>query len=349
MTLDIENRLRATYVAVAEQTRVTPVDPDTWTTAAQWDTRGGDDAGRHRRRWPTLAAAAAVVLVVAGVALVNRPSAGPAATTIEELRSAVDRAALSLIPEGFGLVEIESRDDGGRLVYTDGERELILQTIVDSPVPAGDPVEVRGLDGRLRRDGDTTVLAWVERPGVTVEVIGVGEWTTDELIDIANDVTMMTSPSWDRLTENSGFAGTDLLEFGIEVAEYPDFPGSGEGTPPLERRLVGSLQGESLLGGVRLHFGGSTMPTGIDGPSIYLWDGEVIFVIVDGGVERVDIVLDDEVIATVEPVTDPVSPDVRVASIGISPAATDPEVLRARGTARLYASDGTLISEEPIS
>jgi hypothetical protein len=201
----------------------------------------------------------------------------------------------------------------------------------------------------VRRDGDTTVLAWVERPGVTVEVVGVGDWTTDELIDIGNDVTMMTTPSWDLLTENSGFAGTDLLEFGIEVAEYPDFPGSGSGTPTLERRLVGSLQGESLLGGVRLYFGGSTLPTGIDGPYIYLWDREVVFVIVDRGVERVDIVLDDEVIATVEPVTDPVSPDVRVASIGITPAATDPEVLRARARARLYASDGTLISEEPIS
>jgi hypothetical protein len=282
-----------------------------------------------------------VVLVVAGVALVNRPSADPAATTIEELRATVDRAALSWAPEGFGLVEIESLDDGGRLVYTDGERELIVQTIVDAPVPAGDPVEVRGLAGRVRQAGDTTVLAWVERPGVTVEVIGIGEWTTEELIDIGNDVTMMTTASWDRLTENSGFV--EAWHFEIEVAEYdPDFP--GEGTSTLERRLVGSVQT-----GLALGISGSSFSSSVDQPSINIWNGDMIVILVDGGVGRVDIVLDDEVIATVDPVTDPVSPDLRVASIGIAPAATDPELLRASGTARLYASDGSLISEEPIS
>jgi hypothetical protein len=340
MTIDIEDRLRATYVAVAEQTRVTPVDPEAWAATDQWDNSRGLEDARRRRRWPTLAAAAAVVLVVAGVALVNRPSAGPAASTIEELRAAVDRAALSLIPAGFGLVEIESLD-GGRLVFTDGERELIVQTIIDAPVPAGDPVEVRGLAGRVRRDGDATVLAWVERPGVTVEVIGTGDWTTDELIDIGNDVTMMTTPSWDRLTENSGFV--EAWHFDIEVAEYdPDFP--GEGTATLERRLVGGVQT-----GVALGISGSSFSSSIDEPTITIWSGELIFIVVDGGVERVDIVLDEEVIASVEPVADPVSPDVRVASIGITTVAIDPKVLRTGGTALLYASNGTLISEEPIS
>jgi hypothetical protein len=288
-----------------------------------------------------------VVLVVAGVALVNRPSADPAATTIDELRAAVDRAALSLIPAGFGLVEIESLDDGGRLVFTDGERELIVRTTVDAPVPAGDPVEVRGLAGRVRQAGDTTVLAWVERPGVTVEVIGIGEWTTDELIDIGNDVTMMTTASWDRLTENSGFAGTDQLEFGIEVAEYdPDFP--GEGTSKLERRLVGSVQSGlgleiGLMSGAISGF--SATYIGRTGDDIYVF-------VVSGDVHRVDLELDGEVIASFEPVPDPASPDVRAASIDLGslvPPRADGEASGADVRARLLREDGTLISEEPVS
>jgi hypothetical protein len=346
MTIDIEERLRATYVAVAEQTRVTPVDP-AWAATDQWDNSRGLDDARRRRRWPTLAAAAAVVLVVAGVALVNRPSAGPAASTIDELRAAVDRAALSLIPEGFGLVEIESLDDGGRLVFTDGERQLIVQTIIDAPVPAGDPVEVRGLAGRVRRDGDTTVLAWVERPGVTVEVIGVGEWTTGELIDIGNDVTMMTTPSWDLLTENSGFVEARLLEPGIEVAEYdPDFP--GEGTSTLERRLVGSVQsGLGLEIGLTSGSisGFSTTYIGRTGDDTYVF-------VVSGDVHRVDLDLVGEVIASFEPVPDPASPDVRVASIDLGslvPPRADGAASGVGVLARLLREDGTLISEEPIS
>lgn len=325
------DRLRATYTAVAEQT---PVDDTAPIDAYVRVVPLGERSRRHR----FLGAAAAAVMVLVVVTVMVDRDDRPAVGSIEALAGRLRHAGLGLIPEGFGLVSIETTEDRDELVFTDGSRELRIVTERRVGPVLGD-VPVRGRLGAISSEGDRAELRWTEREGVAISLVGTDGWTEDELVGIADTVVTVSDEAWELLVRRSGFAELPMNE--VDRAVYDDsFPAidGQDGGGVLTRSTAGSLQG-----GLRIMTGCCEGGPPVPDRSVFFREPGVYKVNTGADIDRVEIVLDDQVIATVRPIADPAAPSEQFASVRIPG-----EGVRGRAVARFIAADGRIVDTELV-
>jgi len=301
---DVLRRLRATYRAIAEATTA-EIPP-----ASDLRRGAASDSARPRRA-NALLIAASLVLVLGGVAALAWSRQGSSATSLEQMTSRMRHATLTTIPDGFGLVTIDSTDDVDRLTLYDGSREFALVTRRTGggdlpPAPVGTGVEVRGRAAEATGSASAGFeLVWTEQPGVEVVLTTTaGDWAIDDVVNLAEQVMMVTDDAWDRLTDYGGFNMVEGADRVVIDNESPRIPGGGR----FDRAVYGSLQS-----GVSVAFANSFTVTGggtnfdarVAGPvHVVVATPDVATVLIVGNSDRIELT----------PVPDPGLPSVRVAS-----------------------------------
>ncbi len=306
---ELAGRLRRTYDAVAASTAVVtpPVSAVTSPRPDPVDASGGRPSA-----W--LLVAASLLLVLGGVGALTwiSPDDGGPASSIEQLTTRVRHATLSAIPAGFGLLTIESTADTDTLGFGDGVRELTIRTHRQQPgdsieTAGGNPVAVRATVAEVTGSEDAGFsVRWVEQPGVVVEVLADGSWRLAEVVDIADQIVMVTDETWARLTASAGFATVDDADRVVVDERSPEIPEAGR----MDRSLAGSLQT-----GVRIQLWSSYGPgTDDDTRSVGRWVDDVYIVTATDDDASIRIRRDGITIAEVAAPRDPSMPHRRFAS-----------------------------------
>lgn len=328
---EIIGRLRRTYGAVAASTTVDVPPVSSVTT-----TRPGpvDAAGSRPSAW--LLVAASLLLVFGGVAALTRirPGDGGPATSVGQLTTRVRHATLSIIPDGFGLLAIESTADTDTLDFGDGTRDFTITTRRTDPgeslaTTSGFSAAVRAtLADVTGSEGEGFVIRWTEQPGVHVEVATLGTWQLTEVVEIADQIVMVTDDTWARLTASSGFATVDGADRVVVDETSPKIPEAGR----MDRSVAGSLQT-----GVRIQLWSAYGPSAEHRVrSVGRLVDDVYIVTATGDDESIRIRRDGTEITRLALVRDPSMPHVRFASFAAGELAAEAvltiEYLDASGT-----------------
>lgn len=255
MSIDLEDRLRTMYAAVADTTEVrdelVPV---------------ADDAPpSHRsigRRGAVALIAAAAVLIVALVLVVTRHRSAAPAAPLKDRPFAV----ATWVPDGFGFTNSTQNTQPATTIHGFGGIPVRVATSVYSgpnshlisvSSPVGGTVApihgtravtlASGAVAQLTRDGEFVTVAWAQPGGHAASVYAQGI-TDDDAIRIAVNVWWVTEPMWQQITEKAGFRSL--------VLDAWNPPGTGGSSLTLSMR--GSMQK-----GFRLTYdvgGGSVAP-----------------------------------------------------------------------------------------
>ncbi len=235
---DLEERLRATYRAVAEQTVVAEELPPTHTVQPT-----AFSIRSRRPVWVGLGVAASLLAVLVVVLTTRRPT--------DLANSASDRTiAVPLhVPPGFGVDEAGSTGRGGipgfdglydgiHLVSYRGPglaHFVVAATGRGSGQPmAGDLMVTlfSGVDAWITRDVDITTIAWAQPNGPIVGIKASSALSDEELVNLANSIWYVTPSMFGQLTARGGFA-----EVALDRWEVP-----GDGSWRTSAQFVGSLQ-----------------------------------------------------------------------------------------------------------
>jgi hypothetical protein len=238
MSIDLEERLRTMYAAVADTTEV-----------REELVAVGDVPEPHRsigrRRAVALVAVAAVLIVGLVVVVTHHRSAEPAAPLKDR-----PFAVATWVPEGFGIDQtipyvnpgpgIHGFDDSWKGVsftrYTGPSfHDIIVATARHGsvpPLPGTRTVTLAsGAVAQLTRNGEFVTVAWVQPGGYATSVYAQGI-TDNDAVKIAVNIWWVTEQMWQQVTAKAGFPSLVL------DAWTP--PGAGGSTFTLTMR--GSLQ-----------------------------------------------------------------------------------------------------------
>lgn len=223
MSIDVEDLLRRTYADVAERTTVE--GRDDVTVVALSTVRD-----RRTSRWPLLAAAAVVALVVAGLVVLRRDGTDTAAPVDESTLVHVLPGALPDADGGveFGsapalpLIRIDTDAEHDVLEYASDDMSLEISVlrgaaVIDAPLGEPNTELADGTAARLTTSSGTA-LTWDRTPTmrVTVTMTGAPESTVRA---VADALLYVDAAAWALATDHAGFASTSASDAGI-VAEY---------------------------------------------------------------------------------------------------------------------------------
>ena len=225
--IDLEERLRATYRAVAERTQVAsqlaPLDTDLAPLVPL-----GALHSRPRRPSARLLtfAAALVLLVVAATAVLNRRDT-PATNSPSSTMDGRTRAIPGMVLPGFGLVESGTNSQmglpgfpdqpdgysGSVLRYDGANGKTYLVTAASDPgvLPLASPERMTLASGAVaavlrETDFQRITLAWVQT-GTIVSIRADG-FQLDDIVSIADSMWFTDPQTFDRAIERAGFAST---------------------------------------------------------------------------------------------------------------------------------------------
>ena len=208
---DLEQRLRATYRAVAEQTVVDEEHP------RLHEVQAAPLAARsHRPVWIGLAVAASLLAGLV-VVLATRHPAEPASP-----RGDRTVAVPLYLPSGFGLHEAGTTGRGGipgfdglydgiRLVSYQGPSlaHFVVAATGEGaglPTPGDRTVTLfSGVVATITSDVDLTTIAWAQPDGPFVGIKASG-LTDEELVNLANNLWYTTPEMFERAAARGGFA-----------------------------------------------------------------------------------------------------------------------------------------------
>lgn len=215
---DLEERLRAAYHSVAEQTVVAAEHPPLHVVRPLEAASMTRLAHTARRRSVIGLATAACLLAVVVVVLITRHPAQPAGGTGDRTV-----AVPTYIPTGFAYYQAGASTAGGVwgfsgtfdthvLEYRRGAASFVLSSALAEGVTpgAGDhTVELlSGVVAMVAIDPDITSIAWAQPNGPIVSVRGSG-MTEAELLDVANSLWYVTPTVFDQLNRYAGFLPPD--------------------------------------------------------------------------------------------------------------------------------------------
>jgi len=257
MSVDLEERLRTMYAAVADTTEV-----------REEPVAVGDVPEPHRsigrRRAVALVAVAAVLIVGLVVVVTRHRSAEPAAPLKDR-----PFAVLTWVPNGFafanatpdvqpntGLRGFPGQPAGVTFAEYDGAsaHRIIVSTARSgaiAPTPGTGSVSLTsGAVAQFTRDTEFVTVAWVQPGGYATSIYAQGI-TDDDAIGIANGIWFVTPPMWQQLTAKAGFPQLQL------DAWHPP----GDAGSSITFHMSGSVQKGFMLttGGLGFTFGGSPM------------------------------------------------------------------------------------------
>jgi hypothetical protein len=264
MSIDLEDRLRAMYAAVADTTEVR----DDLVSIADHPVVAHRSIGR--RRVVALIAVAAVLIVGLVVVVTHHRKATPAAPLKDR-----PFAVATWVPEGFAFRDAtpdvqpntELRGFPGVSVgvsfaeYGGASSHRIVvgtaRSAAASPTPGTRSVTLTsGVVAQVTRDTEFVTVAWVQPGGYATSIYAQGI-TDDDAIGLANSTWWVTPAMWQQLNAKAGFPQLQL------DAWHPP----GDAGSSITFHMLGSVQEGFRLttDGFSISLGGST-PSGRTGP-----------------------------------------------------------------------------------